>query len=134
MTIDTRNPHIDSIQNAINDHEKRIRGLEKHPCKQDKRLEKIESDQKIHAKDVDEKVGKMQGAFSMILDEMQNLRMDLALNQQQNSFQDQCLEDIKKSRMEQIRNKWVVIGIIIGALVGLVGPLIILFVEHSFWP
>lgn len=132
MNSDTGNPHIDSVMDRLDEHEKRIIVLEKdHPCKQEKRLQRIEFDQRKQAekqgedvKNLSNKYNAIQGAFNTILDEVHNLRMDLALNEQKNGFQDQCIAEIKRSNIEKIRNKWVVIGIVIGAIVGLASPLL----------
>ena len=138
MNSDTGNPHIDPVMDRLDEHEKRIIILEKkHPCKQEKRFQRIEFDQgklaekqEEDVKGLSNKYNTIQGAFNAILDEVHNLRMDIALNEQKNSFQDQCIAEIKRSNIEKIRNKWVVIGIIVGALVGLLGPILIRLIEY----
>lgn len=58
---------------------------------------------------------------------VENLDKKQALTEQLNGFQDEKIDGINIKEREDIRNKWVTIGIIVGAFIG---PIVVKVIEY----
>ena len=128
MEEDGRKDQKDIYHKCFHEEDwEKVDGLKDRVCN-------LERDRETEREELEQRDARLKLAFDEntskldeILDVVNGLDKQQALTDQHNGFQDEQIRGINVAEREKIRNKWVIIGIVAGAIAG---PIIIKIIEY----